>query len=187
MRASVDAFFNFPVSLEINQNQVAGLPSLLTSSLFAMLIPFEIVILRHFTSGAAVVNKGSCSFNPWFNYYVVPISRACTANYLGGEGNVALHGLITQCTLINSRKCGLHVFLFGSLFIILCTFLYKPTCFFFVVIQYFLSFGYCDALKDGLARTVKVFRNGARTSLLLSTGVPSMQTWPIIRNERRFQ
>ena len=51
--------------------------------------------------------------------------------------------------------------------------------FFPVVIQYFLSFGYCDALKDGLARTVKVFRNGARTSLLLSTGVPSMQTWPI--------
>ena len=47
---------------------------------------------------------------------------------------------------------------------------------FFVVIQDFLSFGYCDALKDGLARTVKVFRNGARTSLLLSTGVPSMQT-----------
>ena len=50
-------------------------------------------------------------------------------------------------------------------------------------VQDFLSFGYCDALKDGLARTVKVFRNGARTSLLLSTGVPSMQTWPIIRNE----
>ena len=41
--------------------------------------------------------------------------------------------------------------------------------------------------KDGLARTVKVFMNGARTSLLLSTGVPAMQTWPIIRNERRFQ
>ena len=35
--------------------------------------------------------------------------------------------------------------------------------FFPVVIQDFLSFGYCDALKDGLARTVKVFRNGART------------------------
>ena len=50
-----------------------------------------------------------------------------------------------------------------------------------MVIKDFLSFGYCDALKDGLARTVKVFRNGARTSLLLSTGVPSMQTWPIIR------
>ena len=59
--------------------------------------------------------------------------------------------------------------------------------FFSVVIQDFLSFVYCDALKDGLARTVKVFRNGARTSLLLSTGVPSMQTWPIIRNERHFQ
>ena len=58
--------------------------------------------------------------------------------------------------------------------------------FFSVVIQDFPSFGYCDALKDGLARTVKVFRNGARTSLLLSTGVPSMQTWPIIRNERRY-
>ena len=56
-----------------------------------------------------------------------------------------------------------------------------------MVIQDFLSFGYCDALKDGLARTVKVLRNGARTSLLLSTGVPSMQTWPIIRNERHFQ
>ena len=51
---------------------------------------------------------------------------------------------------------------------------------FSVVIQDFLSFGYCDALKDGLAHTVKVFRNGARTSLLLSTGVPCMQTWPII-------
>ena len=58
---------------------------------------------------------------------------------------------------------------------------------FFLVIQDFLSFGYCDALKDGLARTVKVFSHCARTSLLLSTGVPSMQTWPIIRNERRFQ
>ena len=55
--------------------------------------------------------------------------------------------------------------------------------FFSVVIQDFLSV----ALKDGLARTVKVFTNDARTSLLLSTGVPSMQTWPIIRNERRFQ
>ena len=42
------------------------------------------------------------------NYYVVPISRACTAIYLGG--NVAIHGLITHCTLINFRKCGLHVF-----------------------------------------------------------------------------
>ena len=41
-------------------------------------------------------------------YYVVPISRACTAIYFGG--NVALHGLITHCTLINFRKCGLHVF-----------------------------------------------------------------------------
>ena len=59
--------------------------------------------------------------------------------------------------------------------------------FFPAVIQDFLSFGYCDALKDGLARTVKVFGNGARTSLLLSTGVPSNQTWPIIRNERRLQ
>ena len=59
--------------------------------------------------------------------------------------------------------------------------------FFSVVIQDFLSFGYCDALKDGLACTVKVFRNGARSSLLLSTGVPSMQTWPIIRNKRRLQ
>ncbi len=55
------------------------------------------------------------------------------------------------------------------------------------MIQDFLSFGYCDALKDGLARTVKVFSHCARTSLLLSTGVPSMQTWPKIRNERRFQ
>ena len=25
-------------------------------------------------------------------------------------GNVALHGLITHCTLINFRKCSLHVF-----------------------------------------------------------------------------
>ena len=55
---------------------------------------------------------------------------------------------------------------------------------FSVVIQDFISFGYCGALKDGLARTIKVFRNGARTSLLLFTGVPSLQTWPIIRNER---
>ena len=38
--------------------------------------------------------------------------------------------------------------------------------FFPVVIQDFLSFGYYDARKDGLASTVKVFRNGARTSLL---------------------
>ena len=45
---------------------------------------------------------------PGRDYYVVPISRACTAIYLGG--NVALHGLITHCTLINFRKCGLHVF-----------------------------------------------------------------------------
>ena len=59
--------------------------------------------------------------------------------------------------------------------------------FFSVVIKDFLSFGYCDALKYGLARTVKVFRNGARTSLLLSTGVPSMQTWSIIRNEKHLQ
>ena len=42
------------------------------------------------------------------HYYVVPNSRACTAIYLGG--NVALHGLITHCTLIHFRKCGLHVF-----------------------------------------------------------------------------
>ena len=41
-------------------------------------------------------------------YYEVPISRACTVIYLGG--NVALHGLIMHCTLINFRKCGLHVF-----------------------------------------------------------------------------
>ena len=56
-----------------------------------------------------------------------------------------------------------------------------------MMIQDFLSFGYCDALKDGLSCTVKVFMNGARASLLLFTGVPSMQTWPIIRNERRLQ
>ena len=37
--------------------------------------------------------------------------------------------------------------------------------FFSVVIQDFLSFGYCDSLKDGLACTVKVFR----TTLFLST------------------
>ena len=37
--------------------------------------------------------------------------------------------------------------------------------FFSVVIQDFLSFGYCDTLKDGLACTVKVFR----TTLFLST------------------
>ena len=104
-------------------------------------------------------------------------------------GNVALHGLITHCTLINFRKCALHVFLFGSLFIILCRpyIFLQAYSFFSMVIQDFLSFGCCDALKYGLARTVKVFRNGARTSLLLSTGVLSMQTWPIIRNERPFQ
>ena len=104
-------------------------------------------------------------------------------------GNVALHGLITHCTLINFRKCGLHGGFFGSLFIILCRpyIFLQAYSFFPWVIQDFLSFGYYDALKYGLARTVKVFRNGARTSLLLYTGVPSMQTWPIIRNERRFQ
>ena len=42
-------------------------------------------------------------------------------------------------------------------------------------------------LVDLTRNDPKVFRNGARTSLLLSTGVPSMQTWPIIRNERHFQ
>ena len=41
-------------------------------------------------------------------YYVVPISPACTAIYLGG--NVALHSLIAHCTLINFKKCGLHFF-----------------------------------------------------------------------------
>ena len=117
-------------------------------------------------------------------YHVVPISRACTAIYLGG--NVALHGLIAHCTLINFRKCGLHVFIWITFYNIMYIFM-QAYPFFSVVIRDFLSFGYCDALKDGLARTVKVFRNGARTSLLLSTGVPSMQTWPIIRNERCFQ
>ena len=30
--------------------------------------------------------------------------------FIWGGGNVALHGLITHCTLINFRKCCLHVF-----------------------------------------------------------------------------
>ena len=106
--------------------------------------------------------------------------------YLLGGGNVALHGLITHCTLINFRKCGLHVFYLDHFLQYYVHFL-QAYLFFSVVIQGFLSFGYCDALKDGLARTVKVFRNGARISLFLSTRVPSMQTWPIIKNERRFQ
>ena len=52
--------------------------------------------------------------------------------FIWGGGNVALHGLITHCTLINFRKCGLHFFLFGSLFIILCRpyIFCKPTRFF---------------------------------------------------------
>ena len=78
------------------------------------------------------------------------------------------------------------VFIWITFYNIMYIFLQAYTVF-FLVIQDFISFGYCEALKDGLARTVKVFRNGARTSLLLSTGVPSMQTWPIIRNERRLQ
>ena len=103
------------------------------------------------------------------NYYVVPNSRACTAIYLGG--NVAIHGLIMHCTLINFRKCGLHVFYLDH-FLKYYVRLYASLPVFSVMIHNFLSFEYCDALKDGLARTVKVFRNGARTSLLLSTGVP---------------
>ena len=102
--------------------------------------------------------------------------------YLLG-GDVVLHGLIRHCTLFHFRKCGLHGFHLDHLCRVLC----KPTRYFPVVIQDFLSFGYCDTLKDGLARTVKVFRNGTRTSLLLSPGVPCMQTWPIIRNKRCYQ
>ena len=82
-------------------------------------------------------------------------------------GNVALHGLITHCTLINFRKCGLHVFYLDHFLQYYVHFL-QAYLFFPVVIQGFLSFGYCDALKDGLARSVKVFRNGARASLLLT-------------------
>ena len=51
--------------------------------------------------------------------------------------------------------------------------------FFPVVIQDFLSFGYCDALKDGLARTVKAFRNGARTRVGVDYKSPITITVPI--------
>ena len=94
--------------------------------------------------------------------------------YLFGGGSVAIHGLIMHCTLINFRKCGLHVFYLDHF--LKYVHLYASLPVFSVMIHNFLSFGYCDALKDGLARTVKVFRNGARTSLLLSTGVPSTHT-----------
>ena len=120
------------------------------------------------------------------SYYVVPNSRACTAIYLRGKCSptrpyYALHAYSFQ-EMRPTR------YLFGSFFIILPMYIFLQAYpFFSVAIQDFLSFGYCNALKDGLACNVKVFRNGARTSLLLSTGVPSMQTWPIIRNERRFQ
>ena len=94
--------------------------------------------------------------------------------------------LLRTARLLISGNAAYTFFIWITFYNIMYIFI-QDYLFFSVVIKDFLSFGYCDALKDGLARTVKVFRNGARTSLLLFTGVPSMQTWPIIRNERHFQ
>ncbi len=107
--------------------------------------------------------------NVAINFFAICYKLLCSAyqpcmhGYLFGGEMQPYTALLRTARLLISGNAA-YTFLFGSLFIILCIF-FASLPVFSVVIQDFLSFGYCDALKYGLARTVKVFRNGARQCL----------------------
>ena len=77
---------------------------------------------------------------------IVPNSCACTAIYLGGK--------CSPTALLGSAR----LFILGNA---AYTFFYLDHFYdvdFYASLHDFLSFGYCEALKDGLAHTVKVFK-----------------------------